>query len=228
MPSFKKIFRLNQALFLINVVLLIVACGLFTLFFLSGGRSDVIDARRIVLRSEEGTPTVVLQGDKESTLLTLNDAQGQPRLQLQGGDFPALMIKNGQDEVVGTFFPLRDGGTAIGLGNQQGEMATFMRGGSSPGVGFYSHAQMPHLAMGISEQTPHFLLFPLKGTEGMVIDGSEATSLLFFDSEGQVPVALSRYGLYQNQPEEESESKKTTQLHQWRIEKGLGSVLKRP
>ncbi len=228
MSSFKKIFRLNQALFFANVSLLVIACGLFALFFLAKGRSDLIDARRIVLRSEEGTPMVVLQGDQESALLTLNDDQGQPRLQLQGGEFPAVMIKNGQDEVIGTFFPLREGGTAIGLGNQQGEMATFIRGGSAPGIGLYHHAHMPHLAMGISEQTPHFLLFPLKGAEGMVIDGSEATSLLFFDREGQVPVALSRYGLYQNGQEEERESRKTADSYQWRMEKGLRAALQRP
>ncbi|MEM7174304.1 MAG: hypothetical protein AAF443_00035 [Chlamydiota bacterium] len=202
MRSFKALFRLNQCLFFINIAVFITTCTALGFVFFGRFGSDSIEARQIVLRSQSGVPTIVLQGDEAGTLLTLNDSAGNARLQLQGGDFPALMMKNSEQEIIGTFFPLKGGGGALGLGNQAGEMATFIRGGDSPGIGFYRHAQVPQVAMGIAQEVPHLLLFPMTGREGMVVDGSQSASLLFFDNEGQVPVALSRYGLYQSAEEE--------------------------
>lgn len=216
MRSFKTIFRINQYLLIGNFVLVALVLGAGVMFFLSNRLSnDQIEARQIVLRSENGKEVMVLSSHQNKALLALNDETGQVRLQLQGGEFPAMMIKNQTGEVVGTFFPMQEGGAALGLGNQAGEMATFVRGGNSPGIGFYSQSQMPQTAMGISQGVPHFLLFPIIGPEGMVIDGSNGANLLFFDNEGEAPVRLSRYGLYhqssQDDASQDSSNKKTTE-----------------
>lgn len=199
----KQIIRFNRIFFIANLSLfvlmvasaIIVAPNLFQ-------NTGVIEGTRLVLRGSSGNPNIILQGDDENTLMTLNDGEGNIRLQFQGGSFPAMIMKNEHQEIVGTFFPLKDGGAAVGLGDREGNMATFIRGGTSPMMNFYHQSSEPNLAMGIANELPHFIMVPTKGQEGMLIHGNAPTSLLFIDEQGKIPVSLSRYGLYQKGGEE--------------------------
>ena len=206
--TIRQIIRFNRIFFVANLVLFIVVIGFFafgTSYFIQSGGS--IEANRIVLKGKNGTPNIVLQGDDENTLMTFNDSNGNIRLQLQGGAFPALIMKNEEREIVGTFFPLKDGGAAVGLGDREGNMATFIRGGSSPMMNFYHESSQPNIAMGIANELPHFVMIPKEGQEGVLIHGNAPASLLFIDENGEVPVSLSRYGLYQPTEGKTSEGK---------------------
>ena len=196
--TFRQIVRFNRIFFVANLALFL---GVI-LFFALGApfliRSEgTIEANRIILKGESGNPNVILQGDDEHTLMTFNDQDGNVRLQLQGGVFPAMIMKNETQEIVGTFFPLKDGGAAVGLGDREGNMATFIRGGSSPMMNFYHESSQPNIAMGISNELPHFVMVPREGQEGLLLHGHAPASLLFIDEKGGVPVSLSRHGLVQ-------------------------------
>ena len=206
--SLARALKVNRFLMVANFALLICLVGIFAWNWFGGASGDTIEASRIVLRGESGAPSIILQGDDENTLMTLNDKEGNVRLQLQGGAFPALIMKNEAQEIVGTFFPLKDGGAAVGLGDAEGNMATFIRGGSSPTMSFYQQSNEPNLAMGISNHLPHFVIFPIAGKEGMLIHGNAPTSLLFIDENGEIPVSLSRHGLFQGKAKEEEASPK--------------------
>ncbi len=197
----RQAIRLNRIFFITNLAILI---GIASFFAFDGDSSGTIEASRIILKGENGTPNIILQGDDENTLLTLNDAHGNVRLQLQGGVFPAVIMKNEGGEIVGTFFPLRDGGAAVGLGDRTGNMATFIRGGDAPMVNFYQGSNEPNIAIGIANDLPHFVMVPKESGEGMVIHGSAPPSLLFIDEEGRVPVSLSRHGLIKEQSDGEA------------------------
>jgi len=56
--------------------------------------------------------------------------------------------------------------------------------------------------MGISNKLPHFVMFPIAGREGMLIHGNAPTSVLFIDENGEIPVSLSRHGLYHEKSQE--------------------------
>lgn len=198
-------FRLNRFLMISNSFLL-VCLLIFGVWQWKGLLSDTIEASRIILRDKNGVPSIIMQGDGENTLLTLNDNEGNVRMQLQGGSFPAMIMKNKNQEVIGTFFPLKDGGAAVGLGDAEGNMATFVRGGSSPTMSFYEQSKEPNLAIGISNHLPHLAIFPVGGREGMLIHGNAPTSLLFIDENGEVPLSLSRHGLFQFQEKKEGMS----------------------
>ena len=202
--SLARVLKVNRFLMVTNFALLICLIGIFVWNWFLGFSGDTLEASRIILRGENGIPSIIMQGDAENTLLTLNDQEGNVRLQLQGGSFPALIMKNEVEEIVGTFFPLRDGGAAVGLGDAEGNIATFIRGGSSPTMSFYQQSNEPNLAMGISNHLPHFVIFPIVGKEGMLIHGNAPTSLLFIDENGEIPVSLSRHGLFQAQEEKEA------------------------
>ncbi len=210
----KQIIRFNRIFFVANLVLFIAIISFFAFgspyLIQSGGN---IEANRIVLKGESGAANIILQGDDGNTLMAFNDAQGNIRLQLQGGVFPAMIMKSEEGEVVGTFFPLKEGGAAVGLGDREGNMATFIRGGSSPMMNFYHESSQPNIAMGINNGLPHFVMVPKEGQEGVLIHGSAPTSLLFIDENGGIPVSLSRYGLHQSidskgEEEEKSSSEK--------------------
>lgn len=194
--SLARALKFNRILMVANFTLLILLLGFLCWYYLTSDSKDVIEANRIILKGESGHPAIILQGDDENTLMTLNDINGNVRLQLQGGTFPALIMKNEAQEVVGTFFPLKDGGAAVGLGDAEGNMATFIRGGTSPTMSFYQKSHEPNLALGISNHLPHFVMFPMSGREGMLIHGNAPTSVLFIDENGEIPVSLSRHGLY--------------------------------
>ena len=203
----KQIIRFNRIFFIANLCLFIALIAFFAFVGPSLFNQDgTLEGKRIVLRGESGVPNVVIQGDDENTLLTLNDQSGRVRLQLQGGVFPAMIMKNEAQEIVGTFFPLRDGGAAVGLGDREGNMATFIRGGSSPMMNFYQGSSDPNIAMGIAGELPHFIMVPKEGSEGVLIHGHSPASVLFIDEQGGIPVSLSRYGLYQQGGEEKETS----------------------
>ena len=194
----RQIIRFNRIFFIANLCVFIAMIGFFAFIGPELFRSDgTLEANRIVLKGASGTPNIILQGDDENILLTLNDGEGNVRLQLQGGAFPAMIMKNEQQEIVGTFFSLKDGGAAVGLGDREGNMAMFIRGGASPMMNFYHESSEPNIAMGIANKLPHFVIVPTNGQEGMLIHGNAPTSLLFIDEQGKVPVSLSRHGLYQ-------------------------------
>jgi len=203
--SLARTFRINRILLVTNCVLLVgvVSVSLWKGFSSTGG---TIEANRIVLKGKSGAPHLVLQGDDAHPLMTFHDKEGNVRLQLQGGVFPAMVLKNEAKQVVGSFFPLKDGGAAIGLGDVQGEMATFIRGGDSPTMSFFHKSHEPNVALGISNKLPHFVMFPMEGKEGLFIHGNSPTSVLFIDENGEVPVSLSRHGLMHDRGEPEAQS----------------------
>lgn len=197
--SIKQIIRFNRFLFAANLAVFLGLAGFFIFgmnsFF--SGSSGTLEGNRLVLKGKSGVPTVILQGDDGNTLMTFNDEQGNVRLQLQGGSFPAMIMKNAEQEIVGTFFSLKDGGAAVGLGDRDGNMATFICGGSSPMMNFYHESSEPNIAMGIANDLPHFIIVPTQSHEGMLMHGNAPASLLFIDEKGGIPVSLSRHGLYQ-------------------------------
>jgi hypothetical protein len=196
--NIRKIIRFNRIFFLLNLVLFIGVIGFFVLgapFLIHSGES--IEAKRILLKGKNGKPNIILQGDDENPVMIFNDSEGNIRLQLQGGIFPALIMKNETREIVGTFFPLKDGGAAVGLGDREGNMATFIKGGSAPMMNFYHQSNQPNIAIGIANEFPHFIMVPKEGQEGVLIHGNAPASLLFIDENGEIPVSLSRYGLHQ-------------------------------
>jgi hypothetical protein len=204
--TFRKIFLFNRIFFILNVALFLGVILFFILgapFLMHSG--GTIEANRIVLKGESGIPNMVLQGDDGHTLMTFNDQEGNIRLQLQGGVFPAMIMKNEAQEIIGTFFPLKDGGAAVGLGDREGNMATFIRGGSSPMMNFYHESNQPNIAMGIANKLPHFVMVPREGQEGLLLHGHAPVSLLFIDEKGGVPVSLSRHGLIQPNKENTAE-----------------------
>lgn len=202
--TMRNMIRFNRILLIANLLLLIglIGCFSFGSSFLMHPKGT-IEARRLVLKGESGKSNIVLQGDDENIVMTFNDGEGNTRLQLQGGSFPALMIKNEAREIVGTLFPLKDGGAAIGLGDFEGNMATLIRGGLTPMMNFYHGSDRPNIAIGIANGLPHFVMIPKEGQEGLLIHGSVPTSLLFIDENGEIPVSLSRYGLQQVSESEE-------------------------
>lgn len=205
----RQIIRFNRIFFIANLCVFIAMIGFFAFVGPELFRSDgTLEANRIVLKGESGIPNIVLQGDDENILLTLNDGEGNVRLQLQGGAFPAMIMKNEQQEIVGTFFSLKDGGAAVGLGDREGNMSMFIRGGASPMMNFYHESSEPNIAMGIANKLPHFVIVPTNGQEGMLIHGNAPTSLLFIDEQGKVPVSLSRHGLYQKGESKERSQEK--------------------
>ena len=202
--TFRQLFRFNRIFFFANLAVFVCVIGFFAFgapFLISS--HGTIEASRIILKGERGTPNLVLQGDDEHTLLTLNDSEGNVRLQLQGGVFPAMIMKNEGQEIVGTFFPLKDGGAAVGLGDREGNMATLIRGGHSPMMSFYHLSNQPNLSLGIANELPHLVMVPRGSGEGVLLQGHAPASLLFFDENGEIPVTLSRFGL--TQPAEKGE-----------------------
>lgn len=199
----KQIIRFNRLFFIANVCFFaVVIAALVFAFPHLFHRRGILEGSRLILRGANGNPNIILQGDDENTVMILNDREGNIRLQFQGGSFPAMIMKNENQEIVGTFFPLKDGGAAVGLGDREGNMATFIRGGTSPMMNFYYQSNEPNLAMGIANELPHLIMVPTKGQGGMLIHGNAPTSLLFIDEQGKIPVSLSRYGLYQQGSEE--------------------------
>lgn len=212
-----RVVRFNRFLIIVNVlVLILLAC-----FFVTEYLKKTIETERLVLKTRSGQPLIEMIATEQGGVIAFADTSGAIRLQLQGGELPALLIRGQDQTLIGSFFSMQDGGTAIGLGDQQGAVAAFVRGGSNPGLSLYQGSQEPGIAMGMTTHIPHLVINP-PGHEGkMVMHGGEPASLVFIDESGDVPVTLSKYGLNQH-------PQVSTAFHNQSVEKYLSDYLKKP
>ncbi|MEI8300332.1 MAG: hypothetical protein WCG10_01800 [Chlamydiota bacterium] len=160
---------------------------------ISGG-----DTPSLVVRNAQSKEVIQIALLEEgNSVVNLKDAQGISRIQLQGGQMPAIFLKNPQNEVIGTLLTLQDGGAALGLADKEGDVAAFLRGGSTPSISFFQKSVEPLAAMGISQKVPHLLISSPLTKDNLVIHGGDPASVLFVDEQGDIPVLLSKHGLFQ-------------------------------
>lgn len=149
-------------------------------------------------------------------VLSLKDATGVSRMQLQGGDSPAIFLKNGQNEVIATMLTIQDGGAAVGLADKDGDVAAFLRGGASPSISFFQKSTEPLAAIGISQRVPHLLVTSPTTKDNLVLHGGDPTSVLFVDEQGEIPVLLSKHGLFQGKkPASPAQSSAEEKIFTW-------------
>ena len=233
-----------------------LGCGfsIMTLALLSlkATQDSQIEAQKIILKSSDGRPCMILDAssgsptvkflDKKSSVnmeliggespsvkmkgkdqkeliyigldsdqtpqVTLKDKNEIPKMLIQGGNMPAIFIKNNQNEVVATMLLLQDGGAAVGLADKEGDVSAFMRGGDSPSLGFFQKSLEPLTAIGITQKTPHILVNSPSTKDNLVLHGGNPASVLFVDQAGEVPILLSKHGLFQGKKEEAEEQSK--------------------
>lgn len=147
--------------------------------------------------------------DQENSVIGLKDASGIARLQFQGGNAPAVFLRNAQNEVIATMLTMQDGGAAVGLADKDGDVAAFMRGGASPSVSFFQKSVEPLAAIGISQHVPHILVTSPTTKDNLVLHGGDPTSVLFVDDKGEIPVLLSKHGLFQGKKQSNSTQSST-------------------
>lgn len=168
------------------------------------------DCPSVVMRNSKQKEIVQIAVLEEgNSVVSLKDESGISRLQFQGGNAPAIFLKNTQNEIIGTMLTMQDGGAAVGLADKDGDVAAFMRGGSSPSISFFNKSVEPLAAIGISQRVPHLLVTSPTTKDNLVLHGGDPTSVLFVDDKGDIPVLLSKHGLFQGKKQSNS-TKSTT------------------
>lgn len=167
---------------------------------LTGGNCPAI----VMKNSKQKEIVQIAVLEEGNSVVSLKDESGVSRLQFQGGNAPAIFLKNGQNEIIGTMLTMQDGGAAVGLADKDGDVAAFMRGGSSPSVSFFNKSVEPLAAIGISQQVPHLLVTSPATKDSLVLHGGDPTSVLFVDDKGEIPVLLSKHGLFQGKKQSNS------------------------
>ena len=154
--------------------------------------------------------------EQSKPMISLKDEMGVSRMQIQGGNSPAIFMKNPQNEIIGTMLTLGDGGAALGLADKEGDVAAFMRGGTTPSISFFQKSVEPSVALGISKGIPHLLVSSPTTKDNLVIHGGDPTSVIFVDEKGEIPVLLSKHGLFQGKKSEPQSNKpKEEKLFTW-------------
>ena len=182
-------------------------------FLDSKGKANMLlvggDSPVVILKNKTDQEVISLSIDKDQNpMICFKDKKNLTRMQIQGGDSPAIFIKNAQNEVVATMLLLQDGGAALGLADRDGDVAAFMRGGTTPSVSFFQKSVEPSAAVGISQNVPHMVLSSPATKDNIVLHGGDPTSVLFVDDQGDVPILLSKHGLFQGKKESTTQEDK--------------------
>lgn len=160
-----------------------------------------IELRGLELRG--GDAPIMRVGSEHSSIvmtskdLSLCDGNDMPRFQMMGSPIPALFLRDERGGIVGTLISMEDGGAGLGLADQKGNIATYLRGGENPSLNFFQNSENPIASIGVTKSVPHLILLGQRGKEGMIMHAGSPTSLIFINEEGKIPVILSKYGLYQ-------------------------------
>ncbi len=170
-----------------------------------------------MLMKSGGKSQLEMVATNNGAMVKFNDTEGQPRVQLQGGSSPGVYLREEKGEVIGSFIGLKSGGAAIGLGNSNGDIAAFLRGGQNPSLSFFQDDKEPDVILGIAEKAPHLIMSKNKKREGVLIYGGSPSSMLFVNERGEIPVILSKHGLLQNRAasSKEKKEKKNDKFYSW-------------
>jgi len=178
----------------------------------TGVHEKVVETEKLIIKGDGNQ--IVLEGGGIQIL----DSSGNPRVELTGGESPAIYLRSENGEITGAMLTMQDGGTAVGLADANGNVAALLRGGETPSISLFQDATQPNIALGIAKDTPHFLLTSKKSHDSVLVHGGETTSLLFVDAAGQVPVFLSKHGVFQgkqNSEESAKEDKNEGKMFTW-------------
>ncbi len=153
-------------------------------------------------------PALKLFSSEEGSQLFLTNKADLPSLFLQGGESPGVFLKNQNQETVGSWSLLSDGGSALGLGMQGGKASAIFKGGDHPSAAFFSQLGEPMAALGMIRGVPHLLVSGQKEQEGILIHGGKPSSMLVVDELGKVKILISKHGVFQGKKESSPSSKK--------------------
>lgn len=175
-------------------------------------------APKLSINAKDGAESINLKlSDQGETMLSFEDKQGLQKFLIKGGESPAVFMKNGQGEITATLLTMPDGGTALGLADKDGDVSAFLKGGSAPSISFFQKSTNPMAALGISKSIPHLVVSSSQTEDNLILHGGKPTSLLFVDKQGEIPVLLSKHGLFQGKKQEnESEEKVNDKLFTWK------------
>ncbi len=221
----------------LKLIVIALAFSALTMAMKSKPEQSVVEANKIILKGPQGHNVLVLDASSgvakvsflgqnervqmqllggDNPTLVLSDSSEVSRMQIQGGDQPALFIKNQNGEMVATLLTMQDGGTALGLADSEGDVSAFLRGGDTPSVSFFKKSVEPSVALGISKSVPHLLVSSPTTKDNLILHGGEPTSLLFVDSQGEIPVLLSKHGLFQGKKEQtQTEAPQENKIFTW-------------
>ncbi len=179
---------------------------------LTGGSNPMISLKD----SQQNEMMQISMVQDGGVVLSLKDKSDVSRVQIQGGAQPAYFLKNEKNEITATLLTLQDGGTALGLADSDGDVAAFLRGGQTPSVSFFQKSVEPNVALGISKSVPHLLVSSPTTKDSLVLHGGEPTSVLFVDDQGDIPVLLSKHGLFQGKKQQtQTESTEDEKIFTW-------------
>ena len=129
--------------------------------------------------------------------MLFSDERNANRLEIKGGGFPAIYLKNPQEAVLGSWSLFQEGGCGFGLAQSDGMVSAILRGGDRPGLAFYDQSDLPGAVFGLMEKVPHLLIAGENGEEGVLIHGGQPSGMMVMDEEGQLKVFISKHGIYQ-------------------------------
>ena len=141
-------------------------------------------------------------------ILSLRDQNQIARLQLEVGQKPTISMKNDLDKTIGTWTMTSDGGSALGLADQAGSAATILKGGNTPSMLFYHQHIKPSASIGIVKDVPHLFIGNRKGSDGVLLNGGDLSSMMVLDEKGQMKVFISKHGVFQGQEAKPQENSK--------------------
>jgi hypothetical protein len=176
--------------------------GAITLFDQKGLKRVQMEANPnpiISLYDEKDRKGIELQlTENKDSNIVLCDKNAVPRLELHANDNPSIYLKNKANQTIGSLTVLQDGGAGFGLAEANGIAATILRGGTSPGLSFYSgYSNEPSAVIGVSNQIPHILVSGQKENEGILIHGGQPSGMMVVDEFGKLKIFISKHGVFQ-------------------------------
>ena len=194
------------------------SCAFWPLFGMGlkgTGASKTVETERLILKGDSPKIEMMSGGKNVTTIsvengvaqIAMSDNSGQQRLQLQGGDSPAVYMRNGKGEIVGAMLMLEDGGTAVGLADGDGDIAALMRGEQIPASASLKNLVSPISLLGSQKASHTFLSHRKKEKIPQFSTVATPPPFFFADAQGNVSLFLSKDGLYQGKKEEKKEKK---------------------
>lgn len=161
------------------------------------------DLAQIVLKNQNSEDGLAFSAEKEGAWAVC-DETGKTKVR---ASTTGVILKNSQENIVGSFSILNDGSGGFGLADADGLASTISRGGANPCFALFGNKPEPIAALGVMQQIPHLIVSGNIGNEGVLIHGGEHSGLMVLNETGQLKVFINKDGIFQNQQQTKVEEK---------------------
>jgi hypothetical protein len=175
--------KLLYLLVSVNLILIGIVSILLFASFTHEALFKTVETQSLAIK-KPGCQSYIQMGMIENDpVVFISDDKGNPRIQLEGGKAPSILLKNKLDKVVARLSSISDDSAVLVLNDTKGAKRFLLQGGDHPGLYLMNEKSQPIANLVVSKKQEPVLTFKdSKLIPRMQLEGGDVPGLYIFNN----------------------------------------------